>query len=318
MQTARTTLFWQKMAPVDISLPAFKQYLLGVKSKNTAERYSVYAARFLQVMQSSGYKSFAELPPGMLAEFASELSRQGNMPNTVKVYTYAAKKYLEWVMMRGVKVTPQIAPTLPRVQIKHRDILQPEMFSQYFRQADMDLPEPVRTAAMLLPCCGLRGAEMVTLKLDQIHQAAVKMKTGKTKQTLFFRFSGKGGKERNVPLMEEGVEILTGYLAGWRKRQRGPWLFPSPVVDDVKGTKHVSDRSLRHAVHGLQVPLGIEFSPHTMRRTYITTLWRKGVDLAMIAKIAGHSNIQTTIDHYIVMENTDTLEAFHNAGGALT
>lgn len=306
------------MAAVDITPAAFKQYLLGVKSKLTAVRYSDYAGRFLQVMAASGYKSFAALPPGMLAEFASELSRQGNKPNTVKVYTYAAKKYLEWVAMKGVAVTPQTAPDLPKVHLKHRDILKPEMLTQYFRQADMDIQDPLRTAAMLLPCCGLRGTEMVSLRLDQIHKADVKMKTGKTRPTLFFRFDGKGGKERQVPLMEEGVEILTGYLAGWRKRQKGPWLFPSLSQDDIKGTKHISDRSMRHAVHGLQSPLGVQFSPHTMRRTYITTLWRKGVDLAMIAKIAGHASIQTTIDHYIIMENDDTLEAFHNAGGALT
>lgn len=306
------------MSPVDITTAAFKKYLEGVKSPVTAKRYAEYAGRFLLVMKASGYTSFAKLPPGMLSEYASELSQQGNMPNTVKVYVYAAKKYLEWVAMKGVAVTPQHAPALPQVVIKHRDILKPEMFTQYFRQADMDLQEPLRTAVMLLPCCGLRGGEIVKLRLDQIHKAAVKMKNGKTKQTLFFRFQGKGGKERSVPLMEEGVEILTGYLAGWRKRQKGSWLFPSLLQDELKGSKPISDRSLRQAVHDLQEPLGVEFSPHTMRRTYITTLWRKGVDITLISKIAGHANIQTTIDHYIVMENDDTLEAFHNAGGALT
>lgn len=306
------------MSGINISLEEFHKYLLGVKSKATAVRYAEYAARFLQVMKASGYDSFAKIPPGMLSEFASELSRQGNKPSTVRVYTFAAKKYLEWVKMRGVTVTEQSRPDLPKVQLKSRPVMQQELFTRFFRQADLELLEPVRTAVMLLPCCGLRGGEIVALRLENIHKADVKLKNGKTKKTLFLRFIGKGGKQRSVPLMEEGVEILTGYLAGWRKKQRGPWLFPSVHTDDIKGTKHMSDRGLRHALQVLCEALGEDFSPHTMRRTYITTLYRKGVDLKTLAEIAGHANIQTTINHYIITEPSETLEAFHNAGGALT
>jgi integrase/recombinase XerD len=217
-----------------------------------------------------------------------------------------------------VKVTPQTKLDLPRVHPRHRPVLQPELFTQFFRQADIELQEPLRTAVMLLPCCGLRASEMVNLRLECIQKADVRLNNGKTKKTLFLRLVGKGGKERHVPLMEEGVEILTGYLAGWRKKQKGLWLFPSVMADDIKGSKHISDRTLRHAVQSMRQGLGVEFTPHTMRRTYITTLYRKGVDLKTIAEIAGHANIQTTIDHYIITEPGEALEAFHRAGGSLT
>jgi integrase len=61
-----------------------------------------------------------------------------------------------------------------------------------------------------------------------------------------------------------------------------------------------------------------ECTPHTMRRTYVTTLHRKGIDLAIIAKIAGHANVQTTIDHYIATDANDAVAALHNAGSSLT
>lgn len=307
------------MGTPNVSPAEFQSYLKGVKSETTAKRYAEYASVFLKVMQQSGYSSFAQLPPGMLSEFAAQLKRQGNSPSTVRVYTFASKKYLEWVSSRGVKVTPQNRPDLPAVTLKHREVMPAELFERYFQQADQELKEPLRTAVMLLPCCGLRASEITSLKLDQIHKANVKLQHGKTKKTLFLRFEGKGGKQRNVPLMEEGVEILTGYLAGWRKRQKGSWLFPSiQKGDDIKGSQHISTRGLRHAVQQLQVPLGFEVTPHTMRRTYITMLWRRKVDLNVIRQIAGHSNIQTTINHYIIMNQDDSLEAFHNAGGALT
>jgi integrase len=290
---------------------------MGVKSPVTAKRYAEYAVVFLKLMHSGEYENFNQLPPGTLSDFASQLTHRGNSPSTVRVYAFAAKKYLEWVQSRGVKVTQQNRPELPKRILKQRPVLPTAQFAAYFRQADMDLKEPLRTAVMMLPCCGLRASEIISLKLGDIFKADVKLQNGKTKKTLYLRLIGKGGKQRNVPLMEEGVEILTGYLAGWRKRQKGSWLFPS-MSESALGAKHISDRGLRNALQSMREVFGIDFTPHTMRRTYITLLWRRHIDLKVLADIAGHASVQTTINHYIIMEPGDTLEAFHNAGSALT
>ncbi len=311
----------------DVSIPAFKQYLSGVKSEATALKYSKYTTTFLQMMAANGYKKFSEIPPGLLSTFASMLSQQGKNPSTVRVQVFAVKKYLEWVAGRGMQVPPQNKPELPKRNHVIKESLPQAQFSLYFRQADMELEEPVRTAAMLLPCSGLRADEMVHLKLSSIKQYSVQLKNKKIKKTMALLVFGKGGKERVVPLMEEGVEILTGYLAGWRSRQPGPWLFPRTSQSKGErgrlkakstGKKAITDRSLRSALQKLREPLGMEFTPHTMRRTYITMLWRKGVNLATIAKIAGHASVQTTINHYIVMDNKDNIQALHDAGSALT
>lgn len=309
----------------DVTIPAFHKYLLGVKAKDTARKYASYATQFLTLMHSNGYQHFGDIPPGFLSEFSSMLSREGNSPSTVRVKVYAVKKYLDWVHSQGLAVEVQSKPELPRPDKRVREILQPKLLTLYFRQADLDLEEPLRTAVMLLPCSGLRASEMMSLRLGHVQQALVKLqkkdKKGKPlyKKTLFFKVLGKGNKERHVPLMEEGVEILKGYLAGWRRRQPGTWLFPLVTGKaSTRGKNHVSDRSLRGAVQTLREPLGMDFTPHTMRRTYITTLWRKKIDLGTIARIAGHANVQTTIDHYLAMEPGDALSALHDAGSSLT
>lgn len=303
----------------DVSTEAFYRYLLGVKAKNTAEKYASYAKIFLRLMRSNGYDSFSEIPPGLLSELASMLTRDGKTPSTVRVYVYAVKRYLEWVSSQGVEVARQARVDLPRRDVRMRAVLPADQISNYFRSADLELEEPLRTAVMLLPCCGLRASEMVSLKLDHIQKARVRLQGGKLKTTLFFRVLGKGNKERHVPLMEEGVEILTGYLAGWRRRYGGPWLFPRITKQKkTSGRRHVTDRSLRNALQKMREPMGMDFTPQTMRRTYITTLHRKKVDLATIRQIAGHASIQTTLDHYISMEPSDTVRAVHEAGSALT
>ncbi len=309
----------------DTSIEAFREYLIGVKAKDTARKYASYAADFLRLMHSNGYQDFSEIPPGFLSEFSSMLSKQGSSPATVRVKVYAVKKYLDWVRSKGIAVEIQTRPELPKKDQRVRPVLPQDRFTAYFRQADMDLEEPMRTAVMLLPCCGLRASEIVSLRLGHIQKARVKLqekdKGGRArfKNTLFLKVLGKGNKERYVPLMEEGVEILTGYLAGWRRRQTGPWLFPRVTQRrSTNGKKHVSDRYLRAALQAMREPMGMDFTPHTMRRTYITTLWRKKIDLGTIARIAGHANVQTTIDHYLAMEPSDVINALHEAGSSLT
>lgn len=308
----------------DITPKAFQAYLLGVKSKNTAKKYAANVAMFLRLMKQNGYETFEELPPGLLSEFSSFLTaQQKQSASTVRVAVFAVKKYLEWISSKGIAVAAQSKPDLPKVQVTLREVLPAEMFRDYFRQADMDLHEPTRTAVMLLPCCGLRASEMVNLKLAGIGTTTIAMKNGKKKKTLFLLVrDGKGGKDRHVPLMEEGVEILTGYLHGWRNQpenRSGPWLFPRVSKRKEKsGKEPISDRYLRRALESMRTPLGVNFTPHTMRRTYITMLYRKGLDLRMLADIAGHKNIQTTINHYIVMDPDASVRALHDVGSSMT
>ena len=306
---------------VDTSLEAFYRYLCSVKRPSTAGKYRDYAREFLRLMHDNGYSSFEQIPPGFLIDFQTALAskKPRPQPGTIRVQVYAVKKYLDWVESRGVKLTKQAKPELPKSPVRQLPTLAPERFFDYFRQADIDLQEPLRTAAMILPCCGLRAQELIQLKLGNIHRMTIKLKNGKEKPTLFFRFVGKGNKERNVPLMDEGVEILTGYLTGWRRRQPGQWLFPHLSADKKEsGVLPVSDRGLRAALQKLSIGLGVPLNPHAMRRTYLTFLYKRGVDLAMIAKIAGHANVQTTLDHYIVMEPTAAITALHDAGSSMT
>lgn len=309
---------------METSISAFREHLIGVRSKGTARKYAAYVETFLGSVRSNGYAGFSELPPGFLSEFAAALSRSGKAPSTVRVEVAAVKKYLDWIRGKGIMVAPQVNVDLPPGEVIMRPVLPTAQFTAYFRHADADLEEPVRTAVMLLPCCGLRASEMVSLKLGHIHKARVKMAARgskeKHKTTLFLKVRGKGNKERHVPLMEEGVEILAGYLNGWRRSGSGTWLFPSRHLQRgvARGGKHISARHLRGALQTMREPMGLEFTPHTMRRTYITMLWKKGVDLATIAKIAGHVSIQTTINHYIVMEPGDVIKALHDAGSSMT
>lgn len=297
--------------PVDTSPEAFERYIAKVRTESTARKYSDGAAKFIEYCQIAGYLDWAEIPPNILSEFSAYLVSSEFAASTVQLNVYASRKYLNWLVGHGVPVPNIAKPDLPKITYKVKDLLPPDALSRYFEMADQLLNEPYRTAVMLMPCSGLRVSEMAGLSLEAIKKERVELEGGETKTTLVLKVAGKGGDERIVPLFDEGVKILTQYLSGWRKQCAGPWVFPC----NTRGRKHANDRSLRDALVKLRDPLGLDFTPHTMRRTYLVTLWRRGVSEAVLAKIAGHKSVQTLFKHYLALDSNDLLKAVHSANG---
>lgn len=296
---------------VDTSPEAFEIYIAKVKAKDTARKYSDAAAKFVEYCQISEYCDWSELPPNILSEFSAYLSSNQFAPASVQLNVYGARKYLNWMVGHGIPVPNIAKPDLPKIHYKVKDLLPPDALSRYFEMADQYLNEPYRTAVMLMPCSGLRVSEMAGLPLEAIRKERVELQNGEVKQTLILKVSGKGGDDRVVPLFDEGVKILTQFLSGWRKQCAGPWVFPC----NTRGRKHANDRSLRDALVKLRDPLGLDFTPHTMRRTYLVTLWRRGVSEAVLAKIAGHKSVQTLFKHYLMLDSQDLLKGFHDPNG---
>jgi len=139
---------------------------------------------------------------------------------------------------------------------------------------------------------------------------------GRVDHVCFF-VKGKGGDFRTVPLLLDGKPLLIHYLTKWRAPQLGPYLFP---MSD--GTP-MSNRTLRHYVQWIRERMQAEgrditrLTPHALRRTYITTLWRAGLDVPTLTKIAGHKNVQTTLNHYLEVQPEDLAGAVGRSGASL-
>jgi site-specific recombinase XerD len=297
---------------VDVSPRAFTLYIERVRTKATAEKYGPAVLQFLKTVKDNGYEDFASLPRGILSRYVEVLASQNYSAGSIHVYVTAVKRYLSWVQDQGIKVADIGKPDLPKVTTRVRDALSTDQIRAFFMAAT-ELEEPARTAVLLLPCTGLRANEMVTLPLSSIRKVQIQLK-GRTKTTFAFVVRGKGGKERIVPLLDEGVPVLTGYLAGYRRTRKGPWMFPGVRTNKNKKDSHsLATRTLRYAVSQVRQPLGVRFTPHTMRRTYATALYRRGVSPATLAKILGHANIQTLYKHYLAIDEQDVLREVHRA-----
>lgn len=127
--------------------------------------------------------------------------------------------------------------------------------------------------------CGLRRAEVVTR--DLVHLDA---------KAWTVRVLGKGNKERTVPIATSRRNAFEAWL-GFRGGAAGPLVHPVNKAGDIYRRRLTSG-----AVLTILASLGLEakFSPHDMRRTFVSMLLREGVDLATVQKLAGHASPATT------------------------
>jgi len=284
----------------------FLDYMKQVRREQTAYQYHYAVERFLRWLRGEGIADVAQASSNVLSDYCSTLLADGNSPSTVNVQVAAVRRYARWLRQQGVEVPELHAPEKLRVVRRVREVLNDVDLQAYLEAAEDRLGEPTRTAAKLLPYTGLRSGEVVVLSYHCLKRVPVKFKNGK-REVYCLKVEGKGGHQRVVPLLE-GIEVLHEYL-GWRKKLSDKrWLFPGRQ----KG--HMAGHTLRVAVAGLRGE-GQEFTPHTFRRTYLTNLYKKGVDPIVIAKIAGHADVGTLMRHYLAIGEDEVVAAVGKAQG---
>lgn len=142
-----------------------------------------------------------------------------------------------------------------------------------------------RDAALLatLYGAGLRRSEVVALDLFDLDQATGELRIR----------AGKGHKDRTSYVPDGSLRALRGWLR-IRGRHPGPLFLPVNKAGRV-GTRRMTDQAVLGILAKRALLAGVgRFSPHDLRRTYISDLFDAGADIATVQKLAGHANVTTT------------------------
>ncbi|GGO68533.1 site-specific tyrosine recombinase XerD [Bowmanella pacifica] len=165
----------------------------------------------------------------------------------------------------------------------------------------------LRDKAMLelLYATGLRVSELVGLRLGQVS----------TVQGVI-RVTGKGNKDRLVPMGEVALEWLQTYLKRGRAlllKQQTDVLFPSS-----RG-QQMTRQTFWHRIKYYAPQAGIalqSLSPHTLRHAFATHLLNHGADLRVVQMLLGHSDLSTTqIYTHVATERLQSLIEDHHPRG---
>lgn len=160
-----------------------------------------------------------------------------------------------------------------------------------------------RAMLELMYACGLRVSELVTLPL-----AGLNLRQG------VLRVTGKGGKERLVPVGETCMDWLSRYLREARpalaKGREVPALFLSNRAAGM--TRQMAWTIVKK--HALAAGIAAKrISPHVLRHSFATHLLNHGADLRALQMLLGHSNLSTTqIYTLVAREGLKRLHSQHH------
>ena len=195
---------------------------------------------------------------------------------------------------------PKLGRPLPK-SLSEQDV------EQLLAAPDTESPIGQRDRAMLevLYATGLRVSELVGLTLYQVN-----LRQG------VVRVTGKGGKERLVPLGDEAQYRVEAFLRQGRAAILGDRqvdvLFPSERCREM--TRQTFWHRIKHwaRVAGIDKPL----SPHTLRHAFATHLLNHGADLRVVQLLLGHSDLSTTqIYTHIARSRMKSLHEKHHPRG---
>lgn len=194
------------------------------------------------------------------------------------------------------------APKLPK---KLPETLTIEEINALIGEINLSTPEGVRNRAILetLYSCGLRVSELINLKITNLHL-----------EVDFIKVTGKGNKERLVPIGQSAVKHINLY-----KNNTRPHLTIKPGHEDYLFLNRRGAQLTRvmifTIIRKLATNIGLQktISPHTFRHSFATHLIEGGADLRAIQQMLGHESITTT-EIYTHLDQSflkDTILRYH-------
>jgi site-specific recombinase XerD len=182
---------------------------------------------------------------------------------------------------RAARLAPIIGETLPA----GRELLTEEIVALIQSCIEDRNPLGVRDAAIIsiMFGAGLRREEVTTLNLDDYDSENAKLV-----------IRGKRSKQRVAYLGDGALAVLRDWLQ-LRGDSTGPLFLCVKRGGNLRPDRRLTPQAIYHLLQNRAKRAGIKsFTPHDLRRTFVGRLLDAGVDIAIVAKMAGHSNIQTT------------------------
>lgn len=259
------------MKKSDAELNGFKNYLFEKgKREKTIRDYIRHINNFHKWLQSEG-SDLEQLTRYDVQQYIKHLQDRGNKASTLNPKFSAIVAYARYLRQS------HLVENIQRPEIRHNRHISPKSLprsdrNRMFRELERSGNLRSIAIAYLLLYTGLRVSELTALNRDDVHM-------GERSGNVMVR-DGKGGISRTVPLPPEARYHLRRYLK--IRKDDNPALFLSNFK------KRISVR----AVQRIFEKLG--FHPHMLRHTYGRELVSSGVDIATLAELMGHSDVNVT------------------------
>ena len=272
------------------AIKGFQAYLKLERSLsgNSIEAYSRDIEKLYQFADSQTNKINPQnITLTHLRQFIVWINELGMIPSSQARILSGVKSFYKYLLMEDlIKSDPSELLESPKIQRKLPDTLSINDINKLIDAIDVSKPEGGRNKAILevLYGCGLRVSELTELKLSNLYL-----------DIEFIKVTGKGSKERLVPIGGSAVKALKIWIDNIRVHVPIKKGEEDMVFLNRRGAR-LSRVYIFMVIKQLAEITGIKktISPHTFRHSFATHLVEGGADLRAVQEMLGHESITTT------------------------
>jgi integrase/recombinase XerD len=272
------------------AIKGFQVYLKLEKSlaDNSIEAYSRDIERLCQFSDIQLVKLKPEtITLTDLRNFITWINELGMIASSQARVLSGIKAFYKYMLMEDlIKTDPSELLESPRITRKLPDTLSYQDINKLIAAIDLSKPEGPRNKAILetLYGSGLRVSELTELKLSNLYL-----------EIEFIKVTGKGNKERLVPIGAEAIKAIKIYIENLRVHIPVKKGEEDIVFLNRRGAR-LSRQMIFLMIQDLAQIIGLKkkISPHTFRHSFATHLVEGGADLRAVQEMLGHESITTT------------------------
>jgi integrase/recombinase XerD len=243
-----------------------------------------------------------------LEDFLKWINQLGMTPASQARIISGLRSFYKYCLQEQIsKTDPTTLLEAPKLTKHLPDVLSFDEIEKIISAIDLSTPEGGRNKAMIetLYSCGLRVSELINLKRSCLY-----FEVG------YIRITGKGDKERLVPIGDSAIKYIRVYLEKIRVHMPVIPGYEDVVFLNRRGRK-LSRVMIFTIIKDLAKKASVtkNISPHTFRHSFATHLVEGGADLRAVQEMLGHESITTT-EIYTHLDREylrDTLQQFHPA-----
>lgn len=267
----------------DFVIDTFSNYLYVKKSlsKNTIDAYT---SDIKKLADFTDEKFPYNVSPDDIVMFLIENKKSGLKPTSISRYMVSIKIFYKYLVTKNkIDTNPAEYLDPPKLWRNLPDFFNLNEIEEMLSIKGTKINDARNNAIIeILYSSGLRVSELINLKIKDIdfNEKTVKC-------------SGKGNKERYVPIGKLALDSVKNYLKKRSKKystENTDFLFLNP------SGKKLSRIAVWYVIKSVSYKAGIEKNahPHTFRHSFATHLLEHGADLRVVQEMLGHSDISTT------------------------
>ncbi len=273
-------------------------------SKFTISNYKTDLMQYFQFLAAKENLPFEQMTNDLIdhksvREYLASIQNKGQSKATAARKLAALRSYVKYLCRQNIlSDNPIAAVSTPKQEKKLPKFLYNQEIDLLMKAPDLKNPNSIRDKAIMetLYSSGIRVSELTGLNLKDLDFAEE-----------YIKVTGKGGKDRLIPLGHKAKAALELYL-----RKSRPFLIKQGEDSEEEAVflnrfgGRLSNRGVRNVLNKYvkEISLNQKISPHTLRHSFATHLLNNGADLRAVQELLGHVKLSTTqIYTHLTREN---------------